>query len=608
MKNIVIASGKGGTGKTTVAVNLAYYLSIHEKEKVRLLDCDVEAPNDNLFLNATFDESKEVKIPRPVWIEDKCKSCGECVSVCNYNAIAKVKNKILIFNELCHSCGACMHLCSNQALKKQEIAIGKIELANNHTSFAFGHGILKIGESLAPIVIKHLKKHMDKDAINLIDASPGTTCPVVKSMEGMDYCLLVTEPTPFGLNDLTLAAALAAKLNLPTGIIINRSQGEDAIIEDFAKNHQIPIVGKIPFNKQYAVSYSSGKILIEIFPELKDIFSKIYLNIKKEQKIPIIHEKRDHDIGEDESSFFEDTKTSNSNYKEMVVISGKGGTGKTTITAALSELMENKVLADNDVDASNLHLLCRPEILFSKDFIGGKVYSIDQEKCCSCGLCASSCQFEAIKYNTNNKPSRYIIDEISCEGCGFCFHLCNADAISEKPAISGKWYISKTSNGYLSHAKLGIGEENSGKLVSFVRDNAAKLARKYNASNILNDGPPGTGCPVISAITGVNLALVVTEPTLSGIHDMKRALDLAKHFNVPALIVVNKFDLNITMTEKIENIAKEYKSKVIGKIPFDKNVHDALMKGETIITYGKGDALKATIAMWNILKEEMLEL
>lgn len=603
MKNIVIASGKGGTGKTTVAVNLAHYLSAHENKKVKLLDCDVEAPNDNLFINANFSESKDVKVPRPVWEENKCISCGKCVSVCNYNALAKVKDKILIFNELCHSCGACMYLCPQNALKKEEITIGKIELTDNHSPFVFGHGILNIGEALAPMVIKHLKDRMDKNSINLIDASPGTTCPVVKSMENMDYCLLVTEPTPFGLNDLTLAASLAAKLNLPTGIIINRSYGEDAIIENFANTHQIPILGKIPFDKKYAASYSRGEVLVNVYPELKEIFSSIYKNILKEQKIPLLSEKRDHDIEKNKDILLQEEKSLGSNYKELVVISGKGGTGKTTITSALAELMESKVLADNDVDASNLHLLCKPEILHSKDFVGGKVYNIDQEQCFSCGVCANLCHFDAIKNIAYNK---YEIDEISCEGCGFCSHICNAEAIHGKAAISGKWYISKTNQGYLSHAKLGIGEENSGKLVSFVRDNAAKLATKFNTENILNDGPPGTGCPVISAITGVDLALVVTEPTLSGIHDMKRALDLTKHFNVPSLIVVNKFDLNVDMTDRIENIANDYKSKVIGKIPFDKSVNDALMDGQSIITYGEGDAYKEIIEMWDNLKKELL--
>ena len=604
MNNIVIASGKGGTGKTTVAVNLAHYLSTIEHQKVTLLDCDVEAPNDNLFINAKFSDIKEAKIPRPVWIKDKCNSCGKCVSVCNYNAIAKVKNKILIFNELCHSCGVCISLCPQSALKKEELAIGRIEFAKENIPFAFGHGILNIGESLAPMVIKHLKKYMDKSSINIIDASPGTTCPVVKSMEGMDYCLLVTEPTPFGLSDLNLAASLAAKLNLPTGIVINRSYGDDKIIEDFAKLCQIPIVGKIPFDKKYAQSYSRGEVLIEKFFELKEIFKNIYLQMKLIKKVPLVREIKDQDIGEMINIFGENIETLKTSNKEIVVISGKGGTGKTTITSALAELMENKVLADNDVDASNLYLLCRPEVLSSGDFTGGKKYFIDRDKCVGCGACINLCHFDAVNL-ASSEQGKYEINKLSCEGCGLCFHVCKFGAISSYDTISGKWYISKTKQGYLSHAKLGAGEENSGKLVSLVRSNASEIAKHFGMKHILSDGPPGTGCPVISTITGVDLALVVTEPTLSGIHDMKMVLDLAKHFNVPALIVINKFDLNMEMTDRIISISKEYKSKVIGKIPFDKNVHDALMNGESIVVYKRGDAYKAILNFWENLKEEI---
>ncbi len=603
---IVIASGKGGTGKTTVAVNFAHYLSTEESKKVTLLDCDVEAPNCNLFIDAEFSCLKDVEVPRPVWVQEKCTGCGKCSTVCNYNAIATVKDKVLIFDELCHSCGACMHLCPSKALSKELKTIGKIELAKNHAPFAFGHGVLNIGEVLAPMVIKHLKDHMDDDSINIIDAPPGTTCPVVKSMEGMDYCLLVTEPTPFGLNDLALAAALAAKLKLPTGIIINRSYGEDKIIEDFANDHQIPILGKIPFNKKYAESYSTGGVLIHNHPELNKVFLEISANINAHSSIPLFQEIEEPDIISDHDLFDDRDKKIGLDKKELVVISGKGGTGKTTVTSALAQLMDNKVLADSDVDASNLHILCHPKIIKSEDFIGGKIYVIDQDKCNGCGLCASLCNFGAIKSFTDNGSENCVVDEIACEGCGFCSHVCKQEAIDSKDSISGKWYISETKHGHLSHAKLGIGEENSGKLVSFVRDHASKLACQHGVGNILSDGPPGTGCPVISAITGVDLAIVVTEPTLSGIHDMKRALDLTKHFHIRSLIVINKYDLNLEMTNNINQIATEYNSKIIGKIPFDKNVNDALMDGQSIIDYGEGQAYNSMLELWDNLKKELV--
>ena len=566
----------------------------------------IKCQTRDLFIKASFTESSNVSVSRPVWNKELCTSCGKCSSVCKYNAIAQVRNNILIFSELCHSCGACVYLCPHHALKNEDVIIGTIQMAPQNMPFAFGHGCLKIGESLSPIIIKKLKQLIDPNAINIIDASPGTTCPVVKSMEGMDYCLLVTEPTPFGLHDLTLAAALTEKLNLPTGIIINRSYNQNNIIEEFAKNSNIPIVGKIPFNIEYAKSYSSGELLIKKHPELKEVFSLIYNSILQNKKIPKIAKTDEIHIDNELTFVDQPDNTSTKSCKEIVVISGKGGSGKTTITSALSELMQNKVLADNDVDASNLYLLCHPTILKSCNFAGGKKYIIDQNKCTSCGACATLCHFDAVELCIQENEQKFKINPFSCEGCGFCYQVCKANAITCVDSISGQWYLSKTKQGYLSHAKLGIGEENSGKLVSLVRNNAHDLAESSKAEIILSDGPPGVGCPVISSITGADLALIITEPTLSGVHDMKRALDLTKHFNIKTLIVINKFDLNQGITDKIFHIAKDYQSEVIGKIPFDKGVNDSLIKGETIIAHGAGPAYNAILDFWNNLQQKLL--
>ncbi len=600
MKKIVIASGKGGTGKTTVAINFATFLADGGKNKVMLLDCDVEAPNDNLFINAIFDKVKDVEVVAPKVDTNRCTLCGKCVSVCNYNAIAKVKDQILIFNELCHSCGACGYLCPQEAINMQLKKIGTVELSSNNKPFSFGQGTLSIGESLAPMVIKHLKSEIKDDVITLLDASPGTTCPVVKTMEDADYCLLVTEPTPFGLNDLKLAAALSQKLKIPTGIIINRSYGQDEIIQDFAKESNIPIVGKIPFSFEYAKSYSVGKVLINHFSELKDIFETIFENMQKYKQVPNVSSIKEHDIKK-EDDLFQNISEQASNYKEIVVISGKGGTGKTTITSALASLLENIVITDNDVDASNLYLLSNPKTLLSKDFVGGKKGIIDQTLCIKCGKCFSICHFDAIKKENDS----FVIDEIGCEGCGFCFHVCREKAIAMNEAISGKWYISNSDFGPFSHAKLGIGEENSGKLVSLVREHARNLAEKNNAKLVLSDGPPGTGCPVISSVTGVDLILIVTEPTKSGIHDLTRALELAKHFRIPSRIIINKYDLNLNLCQEIKELSKLYDTSVIGEIPFDKTVYDALMKKKRIMEIKTGKAYDAILALWDKLKLEL---
>jgi len=272
---ITIASGKGGTGKTTFAVNLAYALA-QRGDNVRLLDCDVEEPNDHLFVRPEFTEEKPVTVPKPVWDQIKCTACGKCADACHYNAIAVVKGKVLIFNELCHSCGVCSYVCPEGALSDRDATIGIVQAAPGHQPFHFAHGLLNIGEALAPNVVRAVKKHLDPMVITIIDASPGTACPVVEAVAGADAALLVTEPTPFGLNDLKLAVGLTLKLGVPTGIIVNRSDGEDRIIADYAAEVGLPIAGRIPFRRDYAEAYSEGGILVEQFPELRGNLLNIY--------------------------------------------------------------------------------------------------------------------------------------------------------------------------------------------------------------------------------------------------------------------------------------------------------------------------------------------
>lgn len=596
---IAIASGKGGTGKTTVAINLAKHLTINTKNSVMLLDCDVEGANDNLFLNSKFDDEKSVTAKRPIWNKDKCNLCGECVSVCQYNALAKVKDKILVFDELCHSCGACAHLCPEKAFTMKAKNIGIIQTDFNSSNLKFGQGELNIGESMSPMVINQLKKEIIESEITLLDAPPGATCPVVKTLEDVNYCILVTEPTPFGLNDLKLAAALTEEMKIKTGIVINRSNNDDSIIEEFAHRSNIPIVGIIPFEKRYAKSYSDGKVLIEEHPELVPIFDNIYKELISCGSIPKI--KRESSLApiSKEEWTAPPTQKSRPRVKELVVISGKGGTGKTTLTSSFSFLGKDQVISDSDVDASNLSIVVKGALIDAGQFVGGKSYVIDEENCTQCGQCLEHCQFDAI----SNHDGVHTIGPFSCEGCGLCSRICPADAISSKDAISGNWFISKTPFGYMSHAKLGVAEENSGKLVSLVRENAGKLASYTDASQILNDGPPGTGCPAISSITGADLAIIVVEPTLSGIHDMKRAIELVQHFGIPSKIVINKFDLNTLRAEEIKEVAKRMSIETIGSIAFDNDVNKAHKKNITIVEYSNGSASLSIKKIWAIVND-----
>ena len=603
---VVIASGKGGTGKTTIAINLATYISSLNQQPVRLLDCDVEAPNAHLFIKPNYSHEYKVTVKRPFLNKKACTACGKCVSACNYNVFAKIKNDILVFPELCHSCGTCFHLCPKQALLAESVEIGKIQLSENNNSFYFGQGVLNIGESAAPVVITTLKKHCIEQAFNIIDASPGTSCSVVKAMEGSDVAILVTEPTPFGLSDLKLAINLTAKLGISTGVIINRSFNDDLLITNFCQKHNVPVIGKIPFQKEYAESYSRGEILINHFPELEHIFANIVDSIYKIKDLPPHKIKKDdiHIISPYKDKEF-NTFAQEHKVNELVIVSGKGGTGKTTIAGAIAELINNKIIADVDVDASNLPLVLDARIIREANFIGGKKYFIDASLCTSCGICKEHCQFNAIK----TSPEGFLaIDKLACEGCGFCEKICPVQAILSKDSVCGKWYESSTNVGPLSHAKLEIGEENSGKLVAEVRKQAKYLANKHHADFILNDGPPGTGCPVISSITGASLILIVTEPTISGIHDMIRVLELANHFGIPAVVAVNKADLNLEQTHKIKEIALQHKSQVIAEIPFDIHVVQALMQGKTIIKYGKGTAIIAIHQLWNALKVKLKQI
>jgi MinD superfamily P-loop ATPase len=276
--------------------------------------------------------------------------------------------------------------------------------------------------------------------------------------------------------------------------------------------------------------------------------------------------------------------------KELVVLSGKGGTGKTSLAGCFAALAKNKVLADCDVDAADLHLLLEPVIKQKQDFWSGQVAVIDEEKCTQCGLCPELCHFNAIK--------DFRVDPISCEGCGFCYHICPAEAITLKENLSGQWFISDTKYGPLVHARLGIAQENSGKLVALVRQQAKLMAEKQGADCIISDGPPGIGCPVISSLSGASLALLVTEPTLSGIHDLERVLGVCRHFNVPALVCINKYDINQENTRQIEGYCRQQGVEVAAKIPLDNVVTEAMVQGLPIVEYGDNSVSRQIELLW----------
>lgn len=279
--------------------------------------------------------------------------------------------------------------------------------------------------------------------------------------------------------------------------------------------------------------------------------------------------------------------------KEIVVLSGKGGTGKTTIVASLAALAKNKVLVDCDVDAADLFLLLQPKSQEVNEFWSGHVAVIDENKCTKCSLCGELCRFDAINEHTVNSTS--------CEGCGFCFHICPENAIIMNEKLSGHWFISETDYGSMVHAKLGIGQENSGRLVTVVRQQANRLAQEKNINLIISDGPPGTGCPVISSLSGATLALIVTEPSLSGMHDLDRILDVCHHFGVSPLVCINKYDLNEENSSRIEKFCSTKNTSVISKISFDTIAVDALVHHVPIVEYSKSRIDMQIRALWQSL-------
>ena len=616
---ITIASGKGGTGKTTVAVNMAAALTRGDsiRQPVRLLDCDVEEPNDHLFVHPHFSERQDVAVRRPQWDPERCTGCRKCQEACNYNAIAVVNKpsedgpptpNVLIFSELCHACGLCSYICPEGALSEHEVVIGTVEADPGSGEFYFAHGLLNVAEPLAPAVVRGVKQHAADEGLTLIDAAPGTACPVVEAVRDADAVILVTEPTPFGLNDLGLAVGLALELRRPTGIVVNRSDGRDTIIREYADRVGVPIIGRIPFSRKYAETYSRGDLLIDAFPEVADELLSVYrrmveLSTQEPPAAPA-------EVWNTQTAPAETApprSVSGRTYRECTVISGKGGTGKTTVTAALAALSDDKVMADCDVDAADLHLLLRPRVLEAQDFYGGKKATIRSAQCVACGVCAAHCHFDAIDpvYAADGTPTAYAVNDLACEGCGFCGHVCPIGAIDVTDNCTGQSYVSETCHGMMSHARLGIAEENSGKLVTHVRERASDLAADGGQSRIINDGSPGTGCPVIASVSGADLALIVTEPTVSGVHDMERALQLCRHFGVQSVICINKCDLNTEQAERIRAMASQYGARVIGRIPFDPNVNEALCAGRNLVEHGRGPAATAVRALWQEMEKEL---
>jgi len=275
---VTVASGKGGTGKTTIATNLA--LAMKDKMPVQVLDCDVEEPNSHLYLHPEIDFEEEVTIPVPEVNLNECDSCGECSKFCAYNAIAVAGDKAFVFPDLCHGCGGCMLTCPQGAITEKPYRIGVVA-GGQVDNLAFVHGKIDIGKPLAPPLVREVKRRAWENGLIIIDAAPGTSCPVVAAVKNSDFCLLVTEPTPFGLNDLKLAVGMVRQLGINMGVVINRDIPGYLLVEDYCREEQIPVLLKIPFEKKYAAVYAKGRCLVQDYPEWLPAFKELYEKIER---------------------------------------------------------------------------------------------------------------------------------------------------------------------------------------------------------------------------------------------------------------------------------------------------------------------------------------
>jgi len=294
--------------------------------------------------------------------------------------------------------------------------------------------------------------------------------------------------------------------------------------------------------------------------------------------------------------------------KELVVISGKGGTGKTSLVASFASLARGAVLTDCDVDAADLHLILQPQIQRREDFLGGRKARINPERCLGQRQCLELCRFGAISFDGpghGRVPHTCRIDPLACEGCGVCFDHCPRAAIALEPVVCGQWFVSETRCGPLVHARLGVAAENSGKLVTHLRRTAAVLAAERQLDLILCDGSPGIGCPVIASLTGASLALFVVEPTVSGLHDFRRVAELAIRLGVPGMLAVNKADLNMQVTEQLEAWARQNKIAVAGRVPYDSAVTRAQVARRSVVELSDGPSAHAIRDLWNKIERHL---
>jgi MinD superfamily P-loop ATPase len=608
---IAIASGKGGTGKTTFATNLAYALA-ETGDRVAYVDCDVEEPNGHLFLKPTIQNGWRVSLPVPEVDESRCTLCGDCGAACRHSAIVPLADKVITFGKLCHGCGGCTLACGERAIREVPRATGVVERGVSG-KVEFLQGRLNVGEAMAPPVVRAVVEAAPRHCTVLLDAPPGTSCPAIASVKTSDVVLLVTEPTPFGLNDLRLAVEMVQKLGLPFGVAINRAGTGNEDVYRYCARENIPLIFELQDDRLIAAAYSRGELAVAALPDLMPRFVGLLgrlIALARDTPGPRRQLSRNQDQltaepGAELPSEIVQLGRKN-DVSELVVISGKGGTGKTSIVASFFALAEQSVVADCDVDASDLHLVLDPTVIDRWPFFGGKTAVIDSARCTGCETCAKLCRFDALRVTTTGGAPTFEVDPTACEGCGVCVDNCPEGAATLVDSLNAQWFVSETRHGPMVHALLGVAQENSGKLVSVVRREALAVAGSQRKQLLLCDGSPGIGCPVIASIAGTHIALIVAEPTVSSLHDLRRVAELCQKLNVKTAICINKADLNSEISDRIEAEAALMGIPILGRIRYDASVTKAQIQRRSVVENANGPAASDLRSLWKRVKAALI--